>query len=137
MKTIKIIFYGAGLCLTLGFFSACNNSNTSADKVEEAAENMSDAFKAEQEALAADLKRAREDINQRIKKLNAKMDGATDEMKSNMQSQIDKLNKWGEDLDKRMGEVGQNIEDGWESFKADVNKTLENIDHELSQNFEG
>ena len=136
MKTKVIMFM---LALTIGAFgfTACDNNRSAEEQVEDAGEEISDAFRTESEELRADLKEIGDDIDTRIAELKADMENAGEDAQAEMQEEIDQLEAWGNEIDGRMDRLGENIADGWENFKSDTKQTMENINRELEDLIDG
>ena len=75
----------------------------------------------------------REDINERIKKLNDNMASASEEAKAEMSEEVNRLESWGQDIDSRLDQIGNSISDGWQDFKADTRNTLKKIDQQMAE----
>lgn len=137
MKTLKYALLGVSLTLLSLTFTSCNNNDTTSEKVEEAAEDFADAFRTEREEMMADLKEARENINERIAKMESNLENASDEAKTEMEEQLKQLNEWGSEVDDKIDNLGKDLSSGWEAFKTDVKQTLQEIDKELDESFNG
>lgn len=138
MRTRKYLFTICAALALLTFGSmACNNTNSTAEKVEEAGEEVADVFRTEREELVADLKEAREDINARMAKVEKDLENASDDAKLELQEQMKQLNAWGKKVDQQMDDLGKDLANGWEAFKNDVQSTLKEIDENLEDSFNG
>lgn len=140
MKTKSILFPALVLLLSFGMFVSCDNNTTTEEKMEEAADDLddagneiADAFRTESQELKADLKNMRAAIDERIKKLNDNMADASAEAKADMADEVERLESWGQDIDNRMNKIGDSVSDGWQEFKADTRQALDKIDKQMAE----
>lgn len=138
MKTLKyIVSLSAGLALLALVSVSCNNNKSTAEKVEQASEEVADVFRTEREELVADLKEARADINAQLAIVEKNLENASADAKLELQEQMKQLDAWGKKVDQQMNDLGKDLANGWEAFKSDVQSTLKEIDENLEDSFSG
>lgn len=137
MKKLFLI-YPVFLFATLFAFTSCDDrtdAEKAADNIEEAGENMKDAFRSDREELAADIEEAREDVNDRIEELREDLNDATDESRAAIERQMERLEVRKNELDNDLERLGDNIADGWNEFKKDVRTSLRDAREEINEAF--
>lgn len=138
MRTLKyIVSVGVGLAVMAFVSVSCGNNQSTAEKVEQASEEVADAFRTEREELMADLKEARKDINSQFAALEKDLENASDDAKLELRKQMSDLEAWGKKVDQQMDDLGKDLSNGWEAFKSDVQTTLKEIDENLEESFNG
>jgi Skp family chaperone for outer membrane proteins len=139
MKPIKWLLLLLAVSGTL-FITACESESATeqaAEDVEQAGEDMADAFRSEREELRADIEDMQEDINDKIADLESNLENASDEAAEEIKEQIEQLESWNTTLDDRLNRLGENVEDGWQDFRTDVESTLTEIEQGWEETFEG
>lgn len=127
----------AALCLS--FLSACENKTTSEkiqEDIENVSEEISDAFRSEQEELEADISEMQRGIKKKIKALEADLENASAEAKTDINQAIKKLEAWGNDLDREMERIGKSAKDEWQTVKTDVRQMLSGLEREWNETFD-
>lgn len=145
LKTINLIIMRIQLSirnflilLTFSFgLLACESDGEKAmesteDAVENAANDIADAFRSDKEEMKAEIKRAREDVNEEIQELESDLKAASGDAKVEIQNEINQLKSWSSDLEDKMKNLGSIAKEGWNDFKTNVNGTLEKVDQEIS-----
>lgn len=109
------------------------------ERSEQAAkEDIEDARKAvetEKEQLRQEIAILQDKIDRRIEELTAQMENASDDVKSEIQVQINSLEDERKKLDRELDEIADASEDAWEAFKSDVRQLFDNIERELEKTF--
>lgn len=136
MRTFRFLLLAFGLIFMIGFTTSCDNNQSASEQVEEAGDDMADAFRTEREELQADLREARNNINNKLAELRGELSTASEETKEDINDQIDKLEKWGDSLDKDMDRVSNSVQNGWETLKGNVRKTLDEIQDDWDDTFD-
>jgi len=135
MKWINI------LCLVLctGLL-ACSDDNDEAKEAQkdmkEVGASVQDAIEKEAELLRSDVKQASARIDRKISNLQDDMEDASDQTQQRMQQQIDKLEQQQKKLQARLEEIGSNLDNSWQTFKSDVEQSLEELNRELERSFD-
>ncbi len=136
MQSIAKLFFLLALAFSI---TACDgDGNDRMENTEEAMEDatndVADAFRSDQEELEAELEQSRREVNEEIEELEANLENASADAKAEMEEELAELRTWSSELDQKLQKLGSVAQDGWNDFKGDVNTTLEEIDRELSDN---
>lgn len=134
MKNFKLSFLFLAMILSLSLVSCEDKSaaEKAQEDIEEIGESIGDAFRTEQEELRKDIKDAQSDIEERINELSKDMESASDEAAAEIQEQINYLEKQGKKLENSLKKMGEQISDGWDAFKKDVQQTINDLENEMS-----
>lgn len=134
LQSIAKLFFMLALVFSI---TACDgDGNDSMENTKEAMEDatneVADAFRSDREELQAELKESREEVNEEIENLEADLKNASGDAKAEIEEELAELRGWSDELKQKLKSVGNIAKDGWNDFKGDVNTTLEEIDRELS-----
>lgn len=141
MKKLNVLFLAFALIGWISFTSCGNNSRTNdADAIENPNDNImgdqgdNSEYDDEVEDLRDDIRDAQKDIDDRISELRKKMDDATAETKVEINQKIEKLEAKRVQLSADMDRLGEDMGDGWETFKMNVRKTLDELGDDIDDN---
>ncbi|MCB0636587.1 MAG: hypothetical protein KDC54_08210 [Lewinella sp.] len=138
MRTTKF-FLILLAAISMSFFTACNNDQSSAEEVKEdlqdAADETAYQIRQEREELTANLKELRNNIDDKIETLQADFADASAETKVEMNQQIEQLKAWGSKVDQELDRVGDNMSDDWKTVKSGVNEMMADIKAQWHQTF--
>lgn len=141
MRKLNVWLLASALVGCLAF-TACNNSNRNPndDATVESPNDTSvgdqgddSEYNEERADLREDIQDAQKDIDDRIADLRKKMDTASAEAKVEINQQIEKLEARSIQLSADLDRLGQDMGDGWETFKMNVRKTLSNLEEEIEE----
>ena len=138
MRKLNVLFLAFALIGWVSFTSCGNNSRTNDKDIMENPDDsiMGDKgdnseYNEEVADLRDDIRDAQKDIDDRISDLRKKMDDATAETKVEINQQVEKLEAKRVQLSADMDRLGEDMGDGWETFKMKVRKTLDDLEDEI------
>ena len=135
MKYVRVSSLFALLALMSFSFISCDKDTKAEEKMENAADDVRDAWKKESREMNDDLKEMRASIDARLEKIEEDMEDADDAVKAKMKQSKAKLEEWGDDIDNRMHRIGNDVQDGWADFKSSTEKRMEQIENDLENEF--
>ncbi len=135
MRYFRVTSLLALLALMSFTFTSCDNDSRAENKMEQAADNVSDAWEAESREINDELKEMRANIDARLDEIDRDLENASDEARVELEKSKAKLKQWGDDIDNRMHRIGNDIEDGWADFKSSTEKRMEQIERDLEKDF--
>lgn len=129
--------------ISLFAFTACNNaSSTQAAEervkeeqkdVQEAGEDVSEAYQKESTELREDIRDAQNKIDKRLTELRAKLNDASADAKVEINQQIERLETKRVQLASDLDRVGDKVKDGWDTFKENVKQTIKDAEEDLNR----
>lgn len=144
MKKLNEILLGLAI-VSLFSFTACNNtSGTQAAQeevreeqkdVQEAREEVTEEYQKESTELREDIRDAQNKVDKRLTELRAKLNDASADAKIEINQQIERLETKRVQLAADLDRAGENMASGWETFKTNVRKTLEDVEEDIDRNF--
>ena len=138
MKILRSMLFLMALSLVV--FTACDSGNSKAEEAKadmnEAVDEMEDAFRMGQQEVATDLEAFATDINEQISSLQAELAEATDERKAEINDQIAKLNAWAVRVEGQMVALKESTKDSWEKSKADVDNAMNEMKEDWKNLFD-
>ena len=123
--------------LAIAAFLSVAGCNTSAKKVENAEKNVSEAkqdlakanseYQADVEAYRVEVKNKIRENNQRISEITALTNYEKKESTAEYKAQIAELERKNKDMAKRMDEYKADASDGWQQFKSEFSRDMDEL----------
>ncbi|MFN7119931.1 MAG: hypothetical protein ACK4TA_24265 [Saprospiraceae bacterium] len=144
MKKLNVCLLALTLVGWLSFTSCDSNGRPNNDTpVENPNDNImgdqGDATEYEDERaeLRDDIQEAQQDIDERITDLREEAKNASADAKVEINQQIERLEAKRIQLAADLDRLGEDMGDGWESFKMNVRKSLDDLEDELDDDNNG
>lgn len=100
------------------------------EEMEEAGDEVSEAFRMERDELRADLEETQREVEDRINELESDLEAAGEEASAEINQELEQLRAWKENLDSHMERIEGDIEAEWSEFSTNVQRTLNEIEQE-------
>lgn len=136
MNKLSIGIIGITL-MAIFTLTACEQKSKSEqvkEDLKETTETVSDIFRTEQEELRHDVEQALDRTDKKLAALQEDLASAADGTKEGINQEIEKWTERREELSKDLDHLGEDIGDGWGSFKQNVRQSLQQLEKELDSN---
>ena len=129
MKKLSIILFSLSILgiFTLASCGSDSHNEQAKEEINEAADAVGDAMKAEKEDLKREMDEAAAKMDSRIEKLKNDMKDAKDEAKAEMQEELNQLESKRKQLADDLEHFGDKTEAEWNQFKANVRETMKDL----------
>lgn len=141
----NILSLPAYLILLLAVFCTYACSQSAQEKANQAQKDLNEAkqelkedlndaaaqMRREQIELREDLQHRKADIDRKIEEMDQKMEKASKQAKADWAIRKAKLQADKQRLDGYIARTGEDIKDGWNEFRADVNEAIQEIQADL------
>lgn len=122
---------GMALVLTMAVFTACGGNKSTESTMEETTEEISMQMQQEINAVKDELSTAQMKLNDQLAKIDEKLATADDAAKVKLEEIKMKLQKESEKLNNQLAELNGDLEQGWESVKAESRQLVKNVENSI------
>lgn len=140
LNTMRNIFLVLPLSLLLAV--SCNtsqdkeNDSSTSQEMKDVKEEMGEAMKAQKQEIKNNVESMIADFNQKLDKMQAKVDEGQEEMNKDKQEALANLKEKRDDLKMKLDKLQDQTEDSWKDFKADMKNDMNNFSESVKDFFE-